>query len=198
MIKKIGLSVLFLLVLMANNLVAQNELDSEIIPYEHTEMMATSIVDTLQSGELMLRQEIIIQAPIEKIWSAYTTAEEWKEWVTPIVEIDFRINGTIKSHYDPNAKIGDAGTIVIHILNYIPNKLITMQAEIANNFPDFIKGEEKNMFSLVEFTKLESNSTKVTLYGIGYRNEQRWLDLMNFFIEGNEMTLMNLKKYVEQ
>ncbi|MEQ8244073.1 SRPBCC domain-containing protein [Fulvivirga sp.] len=158
---------------------------------------ATSETDTLPSGELMLKQEILINASIEKVWNAYTTTEGWKAWVTPIVEIDFKINGTIKSHYDSTATIGDKGTIVNHVLNYIPYKLITMQAELNENFPEFMIGEEKNLYSIVEFEKLGENQTKLTIYGIGYKNEQQWIDLLKFFIQGNEMSLNKLKNYLE-
>ena len=158
---------------------------------------AVSKIDTLPSGELMLTQTIVINAPVIKLWNTYTTPEEWKKWVTPVVEMDFRINGTIKSHYDSTATIGDKGTIVNHILNYIPYKQITMQAELNENFPEFMMGEEKNLYSIVEFEKLSENKTKLTVYGIGYKNEQQWLDLLKFFIQGNEMTLNNLKKYRE-
>ncbi len=161
------------------------------------ETNVTSKVDTLPSGELILKQEIVIGAPVEMLWKSYTTGEAWKKWVTPVVEMDFKINGTIRSHYDPQAAIGDDGTIVIHVLNYIPMKQITMQAEIAENFPEFMKGEEENMYSIVEFTPLEANLTRVTLYGMGYKNEERWHDLMKFFIQGNEMTLNKLKAFAE-
>tara|TARA_R110000744_G_scaffold75216_3_gene149767 strand:+ start:2961 stop:3494 length:534 start_codon:yes stop_codon:yes gene_type:complete len=158
---------------------------------------ATSKTDTLPSGELMLKQEIVINASIKKVWNAYTTPEGWKGWVTPIVEMDFKINGTIKSHYDSTASIGDKGTIVNHILNYIPYKLITMQAELNENFPKFMIGEEKNLYSIVEFEKLSANQTKLIIYGIGYKNEQQWIDLLKFFIRGNEMSLNKLKNYLE-
>lgn len=157
----------------------------------------TSVTDTLPSGELILTQEITIDASVDRIWKAYTDPEEWKKWVTPVVAMDFRINGTIRSHYNPNAAIGDKGTITIHILNYIPLKQITMQAEIADNFPDFMKGQEKNLYSIVDFQRLGHTRTKVTLYGMGYRNETRWRDLLKFFVQGNEMTLNNLKKFAE-
>ena len=158
---------------------------------------AVSQTDTLPSGELMLKQAITIEAPLEKVWQAYTNSEEWKKWVTPVVEMDFRINGTIKSHYDPTATIGDQGTIIIHILNYIPFKQITMQSELNENFPDFMKGEEKNLYSIVEFEGIHERQTKVILYGIGYKNEPRWQELLKFFIQGNEMTLNQLKDYME-
>jgi hypothetical protein len=54
---------------------------------------ATSKIDTLPSGELMLTQEIIINTSVDKIWKAYTDPVEWKKWVTPLVEMDFKING---------------------------------------------------------------------------------------------------------
>lgn len=159
---------------------------------------AISKIDTLESGELMLIQGIIINANVEKLWKAYTTPSEWKKWVTPVVEMDFRINGTIKSHYDSTATIGDKGTIVTHILNYIPYQQITMQAELNENFPAFMKGEEKNLYSIVKFEELSAEKTKLTIYGIGYKNEQQWRDLLKFFIQGNEMTLNKLKKHLEK
>lgn len=158
---------------------------------------ATSKIDTLPSGELMLTQEIIINTSVDKIWKAYTDTVEWKKWVTPVVEMDFKINGYIKSHYDSTATIGDKGTIVTHILNYIPNKQITMQAELNENFPEFMKGEEKNLYSIVELEKISEGQTKLTIYGIGYRNEQQWRNLLKFFIQGNEMTLNKLKNFLE-
>lgn len=158
---------------------------------------ATSRIDTLPSGELMLTQEIIINTSVDKIWKAYTDPAEWKKWVTPVVEMDFKINGIIKSHYDSTATIGDKGTIVTHILNYIPNKQITMQAELNENFPEFMKGEEKNLYSIVELEKISEGQTKLTIYGIGYKNEQQWRDLLKFFIQGNEMTLNKLKSFLE-
>lgn len=159
---------------------------------------ATSQTDTLQSGELMLKQEIIINASVDDVWKAFTEPEQWKKWATPVVQIDFRINGTIQSNYDPKAKIGDKGTITLHIPFYIPKQQIVMQAEIADNFPEFAKGEEKNLYTVNEFQKISDQQTKVIIYGIGYKNEPRWHELLNFFIRGNEMMLNNLKKSLEQ
>tara|TARA_R110002033_G_scaffold162572_1_gene199319 strand:+ start:5395 stop:6423 length:1029 start_codon:yes stop_codon:yes gene_type:complete len=158
---------------------------------------AESQIDTLQSGELMLKQQIVINTAIDKVWNAFSEPEEWKKWVTPVVEMDFKINGTIKSNYEPTAIIGDKGTIIIHILTYIPHKQIVMQAELNENFPEFIKGEEKNLFSVFDFERTSENQTKVTIYGLGYKNEKKWQELLHFFVEGNELSLNNLKKYLE-
>lgn len=159
---------------------------------------ATSRTDTLQSGELMLRQETIINTSVDNVWKAFTEPDHWKRWATPVVEIDFRINGAIRSNYNPQAKIGDKGTITLHIPFYIPKQQIVMQAEISNNFPEFAKGEEKNLYTVNEFQKISDQQTKVLIYGIGYKNDPKWQELLKFFIQGNEMMLNNLKKSLEQ
>jgi len=158
----------------------------------------TSKTDTLQSGELMLTQEVVINASVGTVWKAFSDPGHWKKWATPVVEMDFRINGTIKSNYNPDAEIGDAGTITLHIPFYIPERQIVMQAEIANNFPEFSKGDEKNLYTVNDFQKINDNRTKVTIYGIGYKNEPKWQKLLGFFVRGNELMLNNLKKSLEQ
>ncbi len=156
-----------------------------------------SRTDTLPSGEIMLHQEILIEKPVELVWQAFTQPHHWQQWVTPVVAIDFKINGTIQSHYDATATIGDSGTIVLHIPFYIPEKQIVMQAELSNSFPAFMKAEEKNLYSVYHFEQLTPTQTKLTLYGIGYKNEEKWQKLLSFFIQGNEQTLHTLKSYLE-
>ncbi|MCB0656971.1 MAG: SRPBCC domain-containing protein [Saprospiraceae bacterium] len=160
------------------------------------EYLPSSRIDTLPSGELMLVQTITLPATVTQVWNAYTTESGWKGWVTPVVEMDFRINGTIKSHYDSTAHIGDKGTIVTHILNYVPHRQITMQAELTENFPEFMQSDAANLYSIVTFESLDNNRSKLTNYGIGYKNEKKWLDLLQFFIRGNEQSLLQLKKYL--
>lgn len=157
-----------------------------------------SRTDTLPSGELMLVQEVVVNVPPEKIWNAFTREEIWKKWVSPVVEINLKINGSIRSHYNPEAKPGDPGTIVIRILNYIPYKQITMQAELSENFPAFIREEEKNLYSVVTFEKEGNGVTRIIQYGLGYKNEPRWHELLSFFIQANEMSLNQLKQVAEK
>lgn len=157
----------------------------------------TSIVDTLPSGELMLVQQVVLSTPVSRAWLAYTTEEDWRRWVAPKVDMDIRVNGTIRSQYDTTAQIGDKGTIVLHILNYIPEKMITMQADLAENFPDFVKEDARDLYSVVLFERIDGTTSRVTQYGIGYKNEPRWHELLKFFIRGNEWTLNRLKEYLE-
>lgn len=151
-----------------------------------------SRIDSTYTPELVLIQEFMVEAPVESVWNAYTTKEGWESWAVPLAEIDLRVGGTIKTNYNPNGQIGDSTTIITHIINYVPYKLITLQAEITDNFPDFMKKEADNFYNVIIFDENGPGSTTVSSYGIGYKNTPKYLGLLNYFIPANEGTLLKL------
>lgn len=164
---------------------------------ELDEKRVMSTIDSSYSPELVLIQEFTINSPIESVWNAYTTKEGWESWAAAIADIDLKVNGTIKTNYNKAGEIGDASTITLHILNYVPKRLLTLQAELTKNFPDFMKEDEKDMYNVILFKEIDLNKTKVFSYGIGYKNNEDYRSLMQFFIQGNEQSYKNLITYLE-
>ena len=164
---------------------------------EATQNRVISTIDSTQTPELVLIQEFTVKAPIDSVWKAYTTKDGWESWAVPLAEVDLKVGGTIKTNYNPKGVIGDSTTIVTHIINYVPKKLITLQAEITDNFPDFMKKEADDFYNIIYFDEKESGDTNVISYGIGYKNTAKYLELMNFFIPANEGVLMNLISNLE-
>jgi len=162
------------------------------------EKRITSRVDSTNTKELVLIQEFIVNVPMDSVWNAFTTNRGWESWSTPIAEIDFRSGGTIKTNYNKNGKIGDSTTIHLHVRNYVPKKLITLQAELSKHFPDFMKKDEKDLYNIIYFNSLTTETTKITSYGIGYKNNPKYLSLMQFFISGNEKSYQQLISYLEK
>lgn len=156
-----------------------------------------STIDSTYNNEIVLIQEFTVNVPLDSVWNAYTTKKAWESWAVAIAEIDLKVGGYIKTNYNPNGKIGDSTTIVTHIINYVPKKLITLQAEITQNFPAFMKKEAKDFYNIIYFDKTEKGKTNIKSYGIGYKNTPKYLSLMKYFIQANEMSLMNLINYLE-
>ncbi len=156
-----------------------------------------SRIDSTYTNEIVLIQEFSVNAPLDAVWNAYTTEKGWKNWAVPIAKIDLKVGGFIKTNYNKNGKIGDSTTILMHIVNYVPKKLITLQAEITANFPEFMKKEAKDFYNVIYFEKLNEEKTAVKSYGIGYKNTQKYLSLLKYFIKANEMSLNNLITYLE-
>ncbi|ULC58302.1 SRPBCC domain-containing protein [Flaviramulus sp. BrNp1-15] len=161
------------------------------------EKRVTSKIDSTYTSELTLIQEFIVNVPVDSVFTAYSTKKGWESWAVAIAEVDFKINGTIKTNYNKDGKIGDATTIYLNIKNHVPNKLITLQAELSEHFPEFMKADEKNLYNIIYFEAINDSTTKVTSYGIGYKNNQKYKALMKFFITGNEKSYINLITYLE-
>lgn len=156
-----------------------------------------SIIDSTKTPELVLIQEFVVNAPIDAVWNAYTTKKGWESWAAPLAEVDLKVGGFIKTNYNKAGKIGDSTTIVTHIVNYVPKKLITLQAEITDNFPEFIKKEAKDFYNIIYFDKRGDGSTSVKSFGIGYKNNPKYLSLIKYFIPANEKLLLNLIAILE-
>ncbi|MEL6655369.1 MAG: SRPBCC domain-containing protein [Bacteroidota bacterium] len=157
-----------------------------------------STIDSTINDEIVLIQEFVVFASIDSVWNAYTTKNGWENWAVSIAEIDFRIGGLIKTNYNPEGTIGDSTTITTHIINYVPRKILTLQAEITSNFPEFMKKEAENFYNVIYFEELDNESVYVRSYGIGYKNTEKYLSLLKYFIPANEMSLMNLIEYLER
>lgn len=158
----------------------------------------TSTIDSTYNNEIVLIQEFTVKVPLDAVWKAYTTKKGWESSFVALAEIDFRVGGTIKTSYSKNAIIGDSTTIVNHIVNYVPKKILTLQPEISENFPEFIKKESQGFYNVIYFNEISKNETRVESYGIGYKNNQKYLSLLKFFIKGNEDSLLNLINYLEK
>ncbi|MDF0706094.1 MAG: SRPBCC domain-containing protein [Bacteroidota bacterium] len=162
------------------------------------EKRVVSKIDSTKTPELVLIQELTVKASIDEVWNAYTTKKGWENWAAPLAEVDLKVGGFIKTNYNEKGKIGDSTTIVTHIINYVPKRLITLQAEITDNFPEFMKDDAKDFYNVIYFDELENGFTNIKSFGIGYKNNPRYLSLMTFFISANEITLINLIDYLEK
>ncbi|NND07031.1 MAG: SRPBCC domain-containing protein [Saprospiraceae bacterium] len=166
---------------------------------ENTEIRRIkSEIDSTKSPELVLSQIFTIKAPVALVWEAYTTKSGWENWAVPLAEVELKVGGYIKTNYNKSGKIGDSSTIVTHIINYVPEKILTLQSEITENFPEFMKKEAEDFYNVIYLHEIEENLTRVESYGIGYKKTPKYLELMNYFIPANERTLMNLIKYLEK
>ncbi len=162
------------------------------------EKRVVSTIDSSKTPELVLIQEFTVNAPVDSVWNAYTTKKGWESWAVPLAEIDLKVGGYIKTNYNKDGEIGDNTTIVTHIINYVPKRLITLQAEITDNFPAFMKEEAEDFYNIIYFDAMENGTTAVKSFGIGYKNNPKYLSLMEYFIPANEKTLMDLIAYLEK
>lgn len=154
-------------------------------------------LDTTKAGELILRQSFTVDAPAELVWKYFTQADLYSTWAAPVAEINLKINGAIRANYRPDSTLADEGTITTHILNYIPERLLTLQAEIPADFPYFMKQYQEDFYNVIEFEETGDQQTTVTSYGMGYRNTEQFHDMISMFAKGNKASYNKLIKQIE-
>ena len=156
---------------------------------------ATSQVLRTDANELILIQEVSFDAPIADVWRAYITAEGWTAWASPKAEIDLRVGGTIRTAYQ--GEIGGSNTNTLHIVNYVPEKLLTLRAELSRNWPAIMQEDAERLSNVILFDETKEGVTRVQSYGIGYTDAPEYDQLMGFFIKANEGLYKNLRAYLE-
>ena len=171
--------------------------DSEEQETSTAEPVADAISQVLRAGanELILKQEVSFAAPIEDVWRAYSTAEGWTAWAAPKAEIDLRIGGTIRTAYQ--GEIGSSSTNTLHIVNYVPERLLTLRAEPSPTWPEVMQKDADKLSNVILFDEIEDGVTRIQSFGIGYSDAPEYEQLMGFFIKANESLYQNLRTYLE-
>lgn len=149
---------------------------------------------TTQTGEKVLRLELIM--PIDKTtaWELFTMDEQLKKWIAPLAHIELKTGGFILTNYDSTKSLSDSSSIRPGIINYIEKELLTLKVTLNNNFAMSVRNEDGNLQELIQFTEVGHGKTKIISSMIGWGNGPEWDKMYIFFVKGNEWTYEEMGK----
>ncbi len=145
------------------------------------------------ADEKPLVHEGIVAAPVEDVWKAFTTKAGQESWMVSQSEIDLKVGGLMRTHYDLKGTIGDAKTIENTILSFEPQRMFSIKVSKAPDtfpFPTAIK----KMWTIVYFEVESSKATKVRIVGLGFGDDDESKKMRQFFDSGNAYTLKKLQE----
>jgi uncharacterized protein YndB with AHSA1/START domain len=142
--------------------------------------------------------EGIIAAPVEAVWAALTTKEGQESWNVAHAEVDLKVGGLMRTHYDPQGRIGDPKTIENTILCFEPNRMLAMQVKNPPaNFP--FKEAIRMMWTVIHLEDAGPSRTRMRVVGVGYGDDDESRKLRAFFDKGNAYTIKKLQeKFAEK
>jgi len=141
--------------------------------------------------------EAIVNAPPAELWRVFTTGEGFKNLGVSKAEVDLRVGGLMRSHYDPKGELGDPGTIQSEILAYEPERMISFRIQrppAGFPFPE----AWKSTWSVATFTDLGDGRTHVRLAGMGYAPDEESQKMRAFFANGNAWVLKKLQSMYDK
>lgn len=149
-----------------------------------------------EQGQRVLQQRVLVDAPLNSVWQAYTTPEGLRSFVAPVADITLEVGGLREASYDPGARSGDPGMIVNEILTYLPREMFSLRVKEAPAdfpYPDAVKA----LWTVVQLDETSRGAVWVTVTMLGFGSGHPWDTLYEAFGSGNATELRRLARLFE-
>jgi uncharacterized protein YndB with AHSA1/START domain len=153
---------------------------------------------TNESGEKVLRLEIILPLSISSAWQLFTTDQQLKTWLAPVAHIELKTGGYILTNYDSTKKFTDKSSINSPIINFITNELLTLKVNLNDNFPKSAIAADTNLQHIIQLIKTDRKHTKIISSMVGFGDSTDWDKTYDFFLQGNDWTFKKILKLFEK
>lgn len=146
-----------------------------------------SVVTHVQRGEeRRLTWELVVPAPVEDVWEAWTTAEGVASWAAPAGYVDLRRGGSWEAHFDPSRPPGQRGSDANEIVDFDPERLLVIRAGAPQQFPTV--RAEKTTFYLT-LTPVGRHHTLVQGIQSGWKDGPEWDEAFEYLAGANAVWL---------
>lgn len=155
----------------------------------------TYAVEPTPEGQLIVTETVVVYADPAEVWAAYTTAEGYAAWAATRATVSLEPGGTIKAWY--GQEDGEPAA-TLRIVNYVPQRLLTLQASVAGNWPEVLKKDAANLYNVILIEQLGPKKTKITSLGLGYSDSPELREMMKFFERANRGLYLKLIETLEE
>jgi uncharacterized protein YndB with AHSA1/START domain len=141
--------------------------------------------------ERSLQKEVVVKAPVEAVWNAWTTTEGVKSFFAPDARVDARPDGPFEIYMNPYAEPGMKGADDMRFLAVQDKKMISYTWNAPPQMPE---ARRQRTVVIVRFTPLSDNETRVNLTHIGWGDGGEWDKAYAYFDRAWSGVLANLQK----
>lgn len=145
--------------------------------------------------ERALTKQVIVPAPIDSVWRAWTTRAGIVSFMAPDAEIDARVGGAFHIHFNPYGEPGLKGADDMRFMALQPPTMLSFDWNAPPHLPQV---RQQRTFVVVRLKDLDGRSTQVQLTQIGWGDGGEWELTYTYFDRAWGTVLNNLKKRFEQ
>jgi uncharacterized protein YndB with AHSA1/START domain len=120
-----------------------------------------------------VEQEVIIGAPVDLVWHAWTMAERVSQWFAPEAIIDAADGGPYELYFIPGNKTG-MNTRGCKILGLVPAKELIFQWKGPDQFHSVMNNARSLTSVHVTFEAIDERHTKVIVKHYGFLDGEAW------------------------
>ena len=130
------------------------------------------------ASDRMLTTEFEVNAPIEKVWNAWTTPDGIKTFLAPDCKVDLRVDSSYEIYFIPNARPGERGSEGMRILDLEPMRRFAFTWSAPPTIPDI---RAQRTMVILEFEKKNANHTLVRFAHLGWGEGASWDQAYEYF-----------------
>lgn len=128
--------------------------------------------------ERAIRSTVVVAAPLDEVWKAWTTTEGVKSFFAPDAKVEARVDGPFEVYFNPYAPPGSKGADGMRFLALQEKKMITFTWNAPPSMPEVRK---QHTYVTVRFKEKDDASTEVTLYHGGWGEGGEWDKAFAYF-----------------
>lgn len=148
----------------------------------------------LPHGDVAVRVETTLPQTPEQVWPWFSTEPGLRCWVAPQVRLDLRTGGSLQTHYDAAAQLGDPGTTFLDVLNVVPAEVLTLKIKFTDAFAPRLRADDGRLQEVIQLQRLPGGGTRVVSTMLGWGNGAEWDQAMAFFERGNTWSYQQLAR----
>jgi uncharacterized protein YndB with AHSA1/START domain len=150
---------------------------------------------TANASERAIDKEVVVDASLDTVWSAWTTREGITGFFAPDAEIDPSVGGAFHIFINPYAPAGSKGADTMRYLAIQPKSMLSFDWNAPPSLP-FVRGQRTVV--VLRFLP-DGGRTRVTLHHVGWgdpagSNGKEWDDAYRYFDRAWSQVLANLQK----
>lgn len=135
-------------------------------------------VPAFAATEPFIHAEVVVDAPADAVWSAWTTVEGVKSWFAPGARIEPKVGGAYEIFFAPDQPEGQRGADGMRILLFQPKSALAFTWNAPASF-----GERRDQLThvIVRLYPLSDKQTRVTLTHSGFGLGAEWEAVRAYF-----------------
>ncbi|MEK6644274.1 MAG: SRPBCC domain-containing protein [Planctomycetota bacterium] len=151
-----------------------------------------------KSAERVIKKEVIVDAPRERVWKAWTTEEGIESFFSPGCKIEMKLGGAYELYMgmEKPDESGRRGSEGCKLLSYIPMEMVSFEW----NFPPKVmslRKENAKTHVVLRFDDVGKGKTRVRFVQAGWKEGTDWDEGYAYFDKAWGMVLGQLKDKIK-
>ncbi len=145
--------------------------------------------------ERMIRQEVIVSAPLAEVWRAWTTSQGAQAYFAPRANIELAVGGRYELLFNLAGAEGSRGSEGCKVLSFLPMEMLSFE---WNGPPSVASSQPARARTrvVVQFEELAGDRVKVKLTHLGMGQGPEWDKHYEHFSRAWAVIIENFKRRI--